>query len=1492
MKLKFFLKPSLLHLFILQIIFIQLNCNHASYLSKSKSKSRDPLAVTELQQHFIAPHRVHKFRNGTTITLDNVPYKQLIFAVLLPSHELHNKNDCLLFKVLAVLELAIHHVQRIGFAHNARLDFTLISRDTNCSSVHGPLGFFEIYMQQPEINAVWGLPCEYVLAPISRYAGVWQIPVFTSAGNAADFQNKESSYPTLTRLKGAQANNLGNAVRAIIDSFNWTRTALIYQNEHMKIKGNSVCFFCMFVVHDKLNEYKASSYQQAFDTDQWKKPDIERMLINLSKQTRIVIMCADPQSIRQIMLTAEELNMIDSGEYVFINIELFSRVPHLTSQPWYDKNDTNENNLRARKAYTAMLTVTPKQPNDDEYTRVSNEIKAIAAAKYNYSFQDDEPISAFVTSFFDGVLLYANALNDSIREDPSVLTRPINGTDMVRRMWNRSFMGITGNVTIDANGDRISAYSLLDMNPTTGRFEIVAHFQHNKLEYVPGKVIHWAGDRLEPPLDRPECGYDGSLCPDNSLPGYAILSIVLGAVVVIMSICFFFGYRHYKSEAEINSMAWRVSIDDVMFHNSAGRCFRGSLHSLVKHSSQMTLMSDDMGSLSGDRQIFIPVGIFRGCKAAVKIIDERNINLTRSLMLELKRMKDLQHEHLVKFYGACLDPAKSFILTEYCPKGSLQDILENDQFQLDWMFKLSLMHDIVRGMHFLHTSDIKSHGNLKSSNCVVDSRFVLKICDFGLHTLRKTNDDKGSDIENCNSYAHWSKLLWSAPELLKMEGNRPPEGTQKGDVYSFGIIVHEITTRQGPFYLGKLEEEKAPQEIIYLVKGYPHVVQYPFRPQLVDIPNNYKEINTVMQKCWSEDPVERPDFNALKTIIRNINKDNETGNIVDNLLKRMEQYANNLEELVEERTQDYIEEKKKCEKLLYQLLPQSVAAQLISGQPVVAETFDQVTIYFSDIVGFTAISAESTPMQVVQFLNDLYTCFDSIVENFDVYKVETIGDAYMVVSGLPIRNGNQHAREIARLALALLEAVHNFKIHHRPNDRLKLRIGLHSGACVAGVVGLKMPRYCLFGDTVNTASRMESNGEALKIHISEKTKLALDEFGTFITTKRGYVPMKGKGEMLTYWLEGEVQKVESPISPQKLMLSRRSSLKQVPRFGLLHKQNSDAAQFLPPYQLQAQQQQQMVDSRQNSPNLRVKRKISSSSPKLNGSDYKTDDLYNYLEASAKGVAMNSLKLPANDIYSSRSLRDDPKEGCWEMANFRLPLSGTLKSHNSAKHSYTQLASTQSNSNLSGLLQPAASRLRLKNSPTITSLMNTSETASLNSANRIKFNISENPEETQTLVSSHVYEDEEGEAEAEETEEELDAPVSDNKPELIQNSNTLNGDNYLVNHKSYMDNNHHQQQQPPQITSFNNCNNTTTSQYQNLVKANNCRNFQLLQKPANGLEEDSSSLPPNLSTNPKTVLDEDDKEMVGASTGNHQHHNHHHQAAVNAVTQPLLTKINS
>lgn len=155
----------------------------------------------------------------------------------------------------------------------------------------------------------------------------------------------------------------------------------------------------------------------------------------------------------------------------------------------------------------------------------------------------------------------------------------------------------------------------------------------------------------------------------------------------------------------------------------------------------------------------------------------------------------------------------------------------------------------------------------------------------------------------------------------------------------------------------------------------------------------------------------------------------------------------------------------------------------------------------------------------------------------------------MVVSGLPIRNGNIHAGEIASMSLHLLEAIREFKIRHRPNDTLKLRIGIHSGPVCAGVVGLKMPRYCLFGDTVNTSSRMESTGEALKIHCSGECKKLLDSLGGYLYQDRGKIPIKGKGELNTYWLTGEIE--EYKIKRYQARTERRASknsAKQISKF--------------------------------------------------------------------------------------------------------------------------------------------------------------------------------------------------------------------------------------------------------------------------------------------------------------------------------------------------------
>ncbi|CAH0563810.1 unnamed protein product [Brassicogethes aeneus] len=236
--------------------------------------------------------------------------------------------------------------------------------------------------------------------------------------------------------------------------------------------------------------------------------------------------------------------------------------------------------------------------------------------------------------------------------------------------------------------------------------------------------------------------------------------------------------------------------------------------------------------------------------------------------------------------------------------------------------------------------------------------------------------------------------------------------------------------------------------------------------------------------------------------------------LVRNAVATIQLYAANLAKKAKELKR----EKKKSDFLLFQMLPPSVATQLKQTRQVPAEYYASVTIYFSDIVGFTEIAAVSTPLEVVTFLNKIYKLFDARIECYDVYKVETIGDSYMVASGLPVKNGNKHVTEIASMALDLLAGSTQFKIPHRKSERLQIRSGAHTGPVVAGIVGSKMPRYCLFGDTVNTASRMESTGEASKIHISLEMKKALDSIGGYRTEHRGLVEVKGKGLLDTYWL--------------------------------------------------------------------------------------------------------------------------------------------------------------------------------------------------------------------------------------------------------------------------------------------------------------------------------------------------------------------------------------
>ncbi|XP_022091375.1 speract receptor-like [Acanthaster planci] len=952
----------------------------------------------------------------------------------------------------------------------------------------------------------------------ARIAAALNLPMLSNKCTAYEVSDKDV-YKTFVRTISTDT-AVTISVMQLLRHFNWSVVSLVSSDtkkdlsvmENLKMRLPKLN---INVSHSE--QYTANYWREYLDEDDMR---LLKIVERTYKETRVYLFMGKPFELYHFCQAMDEFGLLDNGEYVIVyinvNIPTESDFLALEGDP-YSRFFSPE----VLAYYRNVLILFHTPPDDETYDQFKDDIMTyLQEPPFNSNLTDfsteDMVIGEEAPFLYDAVMLYAYALNSTLAKGGEV----DDGVEIIREIIDRgtyqSIMGMQR--TIDQNGNALMNVSLyaLEQNKTAGKGDYyykiqgVGNFQYNAsnnethltLKLRKEREISWVSGK--PPLDRPRCGFFREYCQpkDEVLQPAQIAGIVVGSMLLIAIVIAAAIHRVWKYEQELASLLWRIDYNEIKFKGQDG--------STTTMGSRVSIMTTESRA-SGDGlrgQIFTNVGNYKGAVVAVKKIFKQHIDVSRSMKKELKIMRDIRHPHLNQFIGACIDSPNICIISEYCQKGSLQDILANDEVKLDNMFVASIVGDIIKGMLYLHSSEIHTHGNLKSSNCLVDSRWVVKICDFGLWRFRPNQQ-----LTELGEHAYYESLLWKSPELLR-DPCAPPFGTQKADVYAFGILLFEIILRNGPYGNCPL----SPREIVDRVT-YPLDITQPFRPNVNEIEECSDCVIHIMQESWDEVPERRPDFKAVRSRLKPLNKGMKS-NILDNMIAIMEKYANNLEGIVEDRTQQLIEEKKKTDNLLHQMLPMPVANQLKRGRQVVPESFDSVSIFFSDIVGFTALSSQSTPFQIVDMLNDLYSLFDAIVSYYDVYKVETIGDAYMLVSGLPIHN-SRHSGEIASTAIHLLDAVQHFEIRHRPDDRLKLRIGLHSGPVVAGVVGTAMPRYCLFGDTVNTTSRMESNGLPLKIHCSKEIKENLDKIGGYTIEERGLVSMKGKGELLTYWLVGQ-----------------------------------------------------------------------------------------------------------------------------------------------------------------------------------------------------------------------------------------------------------------------------------------------------------------------------------------------------------------------------------
>ncbi|XP_033970730.1 retinal guanylyl cyclase 2 [Trematomus bernacchii] len=831
-------------------------------------------------------------------------------------------------------------------------------------------------------------------------------------------------------------------------------------------------------------------------------------------EIRVIIMCMHSVLIggeqqATFLLKAQEMGLT-SGKYVFMPYDTLHYSLPYTNVSFFPL----QNNSRLREAYDAVLTITmASEPFSFN--------EAFAAAKRSQEITLDvqpEQVNPLFGTIYNSIYLVAKSIHN-VRKAGELLS----GVNLAYFTKNTNFTGFNQRIMVDAAGDVLTKYVILDSHGIGSQLyqTFLLDLKSRVLSFA-GNIIHFPGG-YPPPSDS-SCWFDKNvLCTGGVEVTYIIVvfAVILSMAVGGLLIGLYIRRRLQQIRLLKGPNRILLTLEDLTFIDPQPSNKKLNLEDLGDSKSAIEEKSGDrshsVNSLQTTTHETTNVAVYEGDWVWLRKFKKGQFKEVKQSTIRIfTKMKDLRNENVNPFLGFFLDCSMFAVVTEHCSRGSLQDLLRKEDVKLDWMFKSSLLLDLIKGMKYLHHKEFP-HGRLKSRNCVVDGRFVLKITDHGFNELL---DAQKAPLEEPPP----EELFWTAPEFLRDTANSR-KGTYKGDVYSFSIILQEVVVRGLPYCMLGL----TPEEIIRKVKKPPPMCRPTVAPDQAPL-----ECIQLMKQCWSEMPERRPTFHEIFDRFKIINKGKKT-NIIDSMLRMLEQYSSNLEDLIRERTEELEAEKQRTEKLLSEMLPPSVAEALKTGATVEPEYFDQVTIYFSDIVGFTTISSLSDPIEVVDLLNDLYSLFDAVLSNHDVYKVETIGDAYMVASGLPKRNGNKHAAEIANMSLNILSSVGTFHMRHMPNVPVRIRIGIHSGPCVAGVVGLTMPRYCLFGDTVNTASRMESTGLPYRIHVNMNTVKILHSLNEgYKIDVRGKTELKGKGIEETYWLVGKTNFTKPLPSPPEI----------------------------------------------------------------------------------------------------------------------------------------------------------------------------------------------------------------------------------------------------------------------------------------------------------------------------------------------------------------------
>jgi guanylate cyclase len=576
---------------------------------------------------------------------------------------------------------------------------------------------------------------------------------------------KASQVPTFARTEPPDT-QVTKSVVSLLDYYKWHKFSIIYEEAWYTVAQS-------LVQEAKKKNMTINDEKKAKDSYKCCSESLSccgswywyKFIQNTKNRTRIYVFLGTAPSLVDLMITMQTAQLFENGEYVVIYVDTntySAKDAHkylwkpavLNKYPNCDRNDFSGLIKRGR----SLFVVVPTAPSQN-YDQFSEQVR-LYNSKEPFNFETSSRLKEFETYvsiyaayLYDSFKLYANALHKLLSEQTFLNDQIIdqiasNGTKIVETIIKmKTYKSITGaTMKLDDNGDSEGNFSVLAFQQVTNNKHVYGNFACSyqmrpvgqffqqwddfpEYKIYTNTQIIWAGS--DKPNDEPSCGFNNELCPKpnthlNSIIAAGVLAILLFcAGVITMSI-----YRKWKIEQEIEGLLWKIDRNEI--HSYFER-------DIVSSPSRLSLISASVTSYEsrGGLQVFATTAQYRGVVVRIKELTfSRKKDISRDVMKEMRLLRELRHDNINSFIGACVEPTSLLLVTDYCAKGSLYDIIENEDIKLDKMFIASLVHDLIKGMLYIHNSMLVCHGNLKSSNCVVTSRWVLQVTDFGLAEMR------------------------------------------------------------------------------------------------------------------------------------------------------------------------------------------------------------------------------------------------------------------------------------------------------------------------------------------------------------------------------------------------------------------------------------------------------------------------------------------------------------------------------------------------------------------------------------------------------------------------------------------------------------------------------------------------------------------------------------------------------------------------------------